>query len=403
MATTINSNTTDGIVITPDTSGEIELQANGVTKAKVTANGLQDANGNSLRGGMYRNLIINGDMRIAQRGTSSTGQSNVGGGYRTVDRFAWQLSASMGTWTQEQSTDAPEGFSYSLKHTCTSTATIGANNDAHQIFQRIEGQNLQHLNYGTSNAQSITASFWVKSNLTGVYTVSLYGNNGSSTRQIGSTITINSANTWENKTVTFVGDTVNILQNNNGQGLSLSIWLACGTNRYSSGFDTSWVNYNALTGASPSQTQLGTTISDYFNITGVQLEVGEGASDFEHLPYDVQLQRCQRYYYRINNSSAYNGFSQRNIGLYNTTAQLVIAYNLPVSMRGSIAASYSDLTHFDIEPFDATPSAMLLTGNNSEFNGYTVRVTDPTARTIGFAGILVCDTATGFIDFDAEL
>ena len=281
-----------------DNSGSLTIQApsdagNNTLTLPATSSTLATQNALGVR-----NLIINGDMRIAQRGTSSTGQSNVGGGYRTVDRFAWQLSSSMGTWTQEQSTDAPTGFSHSIKHTCTTAATFGANNDAHQIFQRIEGQNLQHLNYGSLNAKTLTASFWIKSNLTGTYTVALYGNNGSSTRQIGSTVVINSANTWEKKTVTFVGDTANILQNNNGQGLNLTIWLACGSNRYSAGFDTSWVNYNALTGASPSQTLLGTSVNDYLAITGVQLEIGDTATPFEHRPYDMELQRCYRYYHQ---------------------------------------------------------------------------------------------------------
>src|SRR6056300_1435932 len=106
MASTINSSTSNGIVITPDTSGEIELQANGVTKAKVTANGLQDANGNSITGGMYRNLIINGDMQIVQRGTSATGKTT--SGYYTVDRFREEVS-SAGTWTFTQDTDVPTG------------------------------------------------------------------------------------------------------------------------------------------------------------------------------------------------------------------------------------------------------------------------------------------------------
>jgi len=158
MATTINSNTTDGVIITPDTSGEIELQADGVTKAKITANGLQDNNGNSLRGGMYRNLVINGDMQIAQRGTSETGIT--AGGYYTVDRMKLDY-VTCGTWSQEQDTDVPsgQGFNKSLKLSCTTAkATLGSL-DQLAITNRFEGQNLQHLKYGTSSAEKLTLSF----------------------------------------------------------------------------------------------------------------------------------------------------------------------------------------------------------------------------------------------------
>jgi len=119
MASTINADTTNGVVVTSDTSGEIELQSAGVTKAKVTANGLQDANGNSLRGGSFRNLIINGNMQIAQRSTSVASISS-GSTYNTIDRFKTVLS-SAGTWTQTQSTDVPtgQGFASSLKMDCT--------------------------------------------------------------------------------------------------------------------------------------------------------------------------------------------------------------------------------------------------------------------------------------------
>ena len=174
MATIINADTSNGLELTSDTSGEIELQSAGVTKAKVTANGLQDANGNPLHGGSYRNLIINGDMNIAQRGTSLTGMTNSGGtSYQTVDRFMFGGSGSpFGTWTQSQDTDVPtgQGFANSFKMQCTTSST----DDGQLLFQqRIEGQNLQYIKKGTSNAESLTLSFWVKSNKTGTYIQSL--------------------------------------------------------------------------------------------------------------------------------------------------------------------------------------------------------------------------------------
>ena len=292
MATTINSNTTDGIVITPDTSGEIELQADGVTKAKVTANGLQDANGASLRGGSFRNLVINGDMQIAQRGTSATGKTT--GGYFTVDRFAFYPN-QLGTWTNTQSTDTPteQGFSNSYKLECTTADASPASGDVLTLQQKIEAQNCQHLKYGTSSAETLTLSFWVKSNKTGTYNFNLRKDDDN--RRIVKQYTINSANTWEKKTVTIEGDTSGAINNDNGIGLQLVFWLGAGSN-YTTGSVPSGWSTASTTDYAPSQVNLADSTSNYINITGVQLEVGEGASDFEFLPYDVQLARCQRYY-----------------------------------------------------------------------------------------------------------
>lgn len=307
MATTINADTSEGLKLTSDTSGELELQANGVTKAKVTSSGLTDSSGNayglSKTNGMYRNLIINGDMQIAQRGTSVSGITS--SGYNTCDR--WRIGISNGgTWTQSQDTDVPtgEGFGSSLKMQCTTANASLASGDQLSLHQRFEGQNLQHLKKGTANAESFTLSFWVKSNKTGTYTVEFYDYDN--TRNIAKTYTIDSANTWEKKTLTYVGDTSGALTNDNALSLACFIWLCAGTGFSSGTLQTSWGAASSPNRVSPSQVNLADSTSNYINITGLQLEVGSGASDFEHLPYDVQLARCQRYYYKWNTSSSNN-------------------------------------------------------------------------------------------------
>ncbi len=294
MSSTINADTTNGVVVTSDTSGEIELQSNGVTKAKVTANGLQDANGNSLRGGMYRNLIINGDMQVAQRATSKTGITNSSGvSYQTVDRFTLGGSAqAFGTWTQSQDTDVPsgQGFAKSFKMDCTTSST----DDGQILLQhRIEGQMLQYLKKGTSSAESLTLSFWVKSNKTGTYIAELYDKDND--RQISYAYTIDTADTWEKKIITYDGDTTGAFDNDNDRSLDVILYLKASSALSSGTLNTSWaatVSANRAVG----QVNLADSTSNYINIAGVQLEVGEGASDFEFLPYDVQLARCQRYY-----------------------------------------------------------------------------------------------------------
>ncbi len=248
-------------------------------------------------GNNFRNIIINGDMSIAQRGTSATGLGNGDNGYHTCDRWSFRESGSP-TWefTQTQSTDVPtgQGFAKSLKMDCTTADASLATNDMCRIQQSFEGQNLQYLKFGTSSAQSTTVSFWVKSNKTGDYNVSLLNNDQS--RIIGNTYTINSADTWEKKTITFVGDTVGAFDNDNNDSLSLWWGLLGGTDRI--GGDSSSWGANADNKNVAGQTvNLADSTSNEWYVTGVQLEAGTTASDFEFLPYDVNLRRCLRYFY----------------------------------------------------------------------------------------------------------
>ena len=243
----------------------------------------------------FRNIIINGDMSIAQRGTSETGLGNGDGGYHTCDRWKFtEVGTATAEFTQSQSTDVPsgQGFSSSLKMDCTTADTSLASNEIFRIQHHIEGQNLQYLKKGTSNATSLTLSFWVKSNKTGIYTVYFYDNDN--TRLNSKSYTINSASTWEKKTITIAGDTTGAFDNNNDLGLLLSFQLLAGTD-YTSGTLQDWgtsVTANFAVG----QVNLADSTSNEWYITGVQLEAGQTASEFEFLPFDVNAQRCLRYY-----------------------------------------------------------------------------------------------------------
>lgn len=405
MASTINADTTNGVVVTSDTSGEIELQANGVTKAKVTANGLQDANGASLRGGSFRNLTINGDMSLAQRGTSTTGlQYNNDNNYPCCDRWKFQEFGSTSytaAFTGSQDTDVPsgQGFIKSLKLACT-TADTTVESDTQLIWaQNFEGQMLQHLKFGTSSAESLTLSFWVKSNLTGIFAVNLY--NADNVRHATYTYSISTADTWEKITLTFSGDTVDGFNNDNAFSLAIRFVLAAGSN-HTSGTSTNgdFIEYDA-TRIAPSMTNnLGSSTSNYINITGVQLEVGEGASDFEFLPYDVQLQRCQRYYY-----SHVDGNTQ-TIGLGNvhdtTTAYIPIFF--PVTMRAAPALVYNNTTNYYY--FAVVGSGKYvnsLTAYAPSTNQMTISGTINSALSVGTARLLRTINANAYIHLDAEL
>ena len=281
------------LILQGNTSGQVTIAApdvgnNNTLTLPSTSSTL--ATQNSLG---VRNLIINGDMRIAQRGTSVSGIT--GSGYYTCDRWGSSIGAC-GTWTQSQDTDVPsgQGFSNSYKYDCTTAnASLSANSSA-VIVQQIEAQNLQHLKYGTSSAESVTLSFWVKSNKTGTYIFELY--QWDSGRVISKSYTIDTADTWEKKTITIDGDTSGVIDNNNGAGFQCAWWLAAGSDSSSGTLQTSWgtiVSANRAVG----QVNLADSTSNYINITGVQLEVGT-ATPFEHRPYDMELQRCMRYFQR---------------------------------------------------------------------------------------------------------
>ena len=254
-----------------------------VTTAKV-ASGVLQTN--------FRNIIINGDMSIAQRGTSTS--SITGNGYHTIDRYKTNLS-SAGTWTQSRSTTAPtdQGFATSLKMDCTTADGSLSASDYLYIEQNIEGQFLQYLKKGTSSAESTTLSFWVRSNKTGTYIASIKDNDN--TRMINQSYTISSADTWEKKTITFAGDTTGTLGNDNATSFRLILWLAAGSDYTSGTLSTSWesqTNANLAVG----QVNLADSTSNEWYITGVQFEARTSASDFEFLPKDVNLTRCQRYF-----------------------------------------------------------------------------------------------------------
>ena len=241
----------------------------------------------------FRNICINGDFSVAQRGTSASSISS-GATYNTCDRWNFSVN-SLGTWTQSQSTDVPtgQGFTSSLKMDCTTADASPSAGDYCIIEQIIEGQNLQYLKKGTSSAESLTLSFWVKSNKTGTYTAELADTDN--TRHISKSYTISSASTWEKKIITFDGDTTGAFNNDNASSLELNFWLGAGSNWTSGTLNTSWgatVNANRAVG----NVNLADSTSNEWYVTGVQLEAGEVASDFEFLPYDVNLQRCQRYY-----------------------------------------------------------------------------------------------------------
>jgi len=266
-----------------------------------------------------RNLIINGAMQVAQRGTSATvGPNGTGEGYTVVDRFLNSLSGSVVS-TFSQSTDAPSGFANSAKIEITTAQTSLGGTEFWHLRYGFEGQDLQSIAKGTSDAKSITLSFYVKSNKTGVYTVELQDTDNS--RRNSLAYTINNANTWERKSLTFNPDTTGAFTNDNNLSLRINFVLVAGADLKSGTFyNGTWgadVNANRV---ASSQVNFGDAVGNEWYITGVQMEVGEQATPFEHRSFGDELRRCQRYYQVPTNNAMYaattNGSSQiANIGV----------------------------------------------------------------------------------------
>tara|TARA_Y100000816_G_scaffold290370_1_gene278890 strand:+ start:421 stop:1506 length:1086 start_codon:yes stop_codon:yes gene_type:complete len=279
------------------------------------------------KGGAVDNIIINGAMKIHQRGNQTT--SN-GSSIYFVDRFNVYTSAASAVANLQQSTDTPsgQGFGNSLLVDVTTADTSVGASEIIVLRQIIEGLNLQTLNYGTSSAESVTLSFWVKSPKTGVHICELW-HFTSPVRTQSQSYTVSAANTWEKHSVTFSGDTTTALDNDNNYTLAVQWGLFAGTDYTSGTLATAWQdsgNANRYVG----QQNFFDSTSNNFYLTGVVMEKGTSASDFPHEDMSTTLAKCQRYYQRIQCDTAYDAIMD---GSHLVAAQFYAMHTFPVQMR----------------------------------------------------------------------
>ena len=285
-----------------------------------------------------RNLIINGAMQVAQRGTSATvGPDGTGEGYTVVDRFLNSLSGSVVS-TFSQSTDAPSGFANSAKIDITTADTSLGGTEIWHLRYAFEGQDLQSIGKGTSDAKSITLSFYVKSNKTGVYTVGLQDVDND--RRNALAYTINNSNTWERKSLRFNPDTTGAFTNDNNLSLRMNFVLVAGADLKSGTFyNGTWGANVAANRVHSSQVNLGDSTDNEWYITGVQLEVGDGpATPFEHEDFGTTLAKCQRYYYPAEKYNIYGGWAMT----WGAATQYPkVNADFPVQMRATPTITYA--------------------------------------------------------------
>jgi len=271
-----------------------------MSKAAELANLIGNINAGGGTSG--RNLMVNGAMTVAQRGTSFTTVAN---GAYTIDQFRYGQSND-GEITITQDSSAPDGFAKSLKVDVTTADTSIAAGQYADIFGRIEAINLQILKFGTSDAKNFTLSFYVKSNKTGTYAV-VIGQSDNSFKQATLTYTIDSADTWERKSLTFTGDTAGVIDDNADRGFEILWWLAAGST-YTGGSATgAFATYADANHAAGHAVNLLDSTSNEWFLTGVQLEVGQNATEFEHEPFEKSLHKCKRYYQKLTDSYAQHG------------------------------------------------------------------------------------------------
>ena len=278
-----------------------------------------------------RNKSHNGDMRIDQRNDGAVVTVNTSNPFFPVDRYWGYGAPSAGVFTLEQVEDAPAGFRHSVKGTVTTTDSSITASRIYVFEHRIEGNNLQDLKWGTSDAKTVTLSFWVKISQTGTYGGAVH--NAAQNRSYAFTWTINAANTWEYKTITIPGDTTGTWVQDNGTGLSIVlISLGIGST-YETSNVTTWESASTF-GVSGTTYIIG-NLNATFNITGVQFETGTVATPFEHRSYTDELARCQRYFFKLSNSRLVMGYKRHDVSTN-------FGVDSPVPMRVAPTPSLTD-------------------------------------------------------------
>ena len=359
----------DGTIISKDSNGAVGVTSVVTTTATITTAkvgaavtisesgieasgiGITCANINGAQIGGRRNMIINGDMNIAQRGTPTSAASYTSGGYAACDRWRLRaISTDEADFVISQESDAPtaSGFTKSIKIKTNTVESALASDEIFHVSQRIEAQDLQHLKNGTSSALPVTLSFWVKAYQTGTYAVNVYKPD-TSNRQITATYTISASNTWEFKTMTFPGDTAGGgITDDTGTGLQIYWLLATGTD-YTGTTSTSWDNYANGGFANGQAVNIMSSTDNYFYLTGVQFEVGSQATAFEHRSFGEELRLCQRYY-QVGSSigagyGSANGYARAG-SVYATQMRATPTLATTNSGSGSIIASGTSNTGF---------------------------------------------------------
>jgi len=346
-------------------------------------------------------LIINGDMAVAQRGTS-TGITTPG--YYACDRFQTAIG-NLATWTISQDSDVPSGYGFanSLKLDCTTADASPSTGDVLIVRQRFEGQDVQLLKKGTSSAEKVTVAFWIKATKTGTNILELFDRDNS--RTISQSYTISSSNTWEYKVINFSADTTGALDDDNNLSFEIAWWLGSGTDYTSGTLQTSWGSQTDADRA-VGQVNHGDSTSNNVFITGVQMEVGEYTSStlppFQHESFEDNLARCQRYYYKF--AAADGGyFGSGNID-GNNDAQIFVPFSVTMRTSPSAIETNGTASHYAIRTtFNTTCDVVPVYSNTDLDRALVIFKKTNHGITNGASALARSQNNTAYLAWSAEL
>ena len=340
-----------------------------------------------------RNIVINGAMQVAQRSASVTGIGATSG-YYTIDRYQIIAGATAGRFTMAQVADVHDGFANAMKLTCTTADASIAAGEYMGIQYRIEGQDLQQIKKGTSDAEKVTISFYVKGNASATYMLEVKDSDNTRLNHNQFAVTTD----WTRIVITLNADTTGAFDDDNALSLELSFWLHAGSN-FTSG------TYTANTWAGQTNANRAVGITSFFDstdrtffLTGVQMEVGSVATPFEHRSYGEELALCQRYFQaRTGHAGNWGG------GVAYSTTSIQMWLSLPVEMRAGPTLSFTGT-------LQASDGGALYNSSESSFAGTAVSTTSAGPYLAGFSGIthdnpyIMGSSATGsLLKMDSEL
>ena len=364
------------------------------------------------RNAIFRNKFCNGDFQVHQRFDGSATAASTA--YMSFDRIKTLLINTGAAWTVEKETLsvtdlATTGHKQALEVKCTTADTSTGAAEYNAVFFSLEANSLQDLNYGTSAAKSLTVSFWVRSYQTGTFVLTA-AKSDSTTYYNPKEYTINASNTWEHKVLTFsptaggtslITSSNGVINNDTGQGMHFYFMLNAGSNYHAT--NDTWATSGIATS---NQTNMMSSTDNHWSITGLQIEAGDQATDFEYIPFDVQLKRCQRYCFVNHLYSGGGATGAVGSGQCNTTTRADIPYHFPTTMRAIPTVSVSDATKLRVQHAGSVTAlssfAAEAEGTNESFHTCMIYATVSSGLTAGRGVNLIHNNAAVTITCDAE-
>jgi hypothetical protein len=339
------------------------------------------------------NMIINGAMQVSQRSTSESVSTS--DGYKTLDRFQYnEMGSYAGVHTMSQDTTGPSGFANSLKFLTTTADSSLSGTDGFSLRYRVEAQDLQRLGYGTSDAKSCTLSFYVKSNVTGTYTINIQ--QPDATKMLGVSYTVDAANTWELKTLTFVGNTSDVINNDNGIGMYFQWGLATGPDWTSGTLQSTWTTTSNGDYHAGQTANVGSAVNNYWQITGVCLNVGDSAIDFPHENYGDTLAKCQRYFQLYPEETTVTG------SCYNDNPDWYFPFVFP-EMRAAPTVTFSDNPKIFCNANNSDTTSVTSSENNDNRKSIRLQAQNAAVGSAGQTGWFQVHEVNSYFTLSAEL